>query len=257
MGFKTCCLSFFQFKARRAAFYAQVVVSATVMGLSCYIFIDRNDEIVFRNIATPLFNFVLFYWLPSPEMIRKNKNKIICDACNFASRMASMNSKNPQSIIFPKWIPLPEPVKKKMSTEIFCLKLFKLKARRANFYVQLVVTLTGLAIGCFLLITNPNSESLTIGLNLISSITGYWLPSPRMERKDTNERPCPCCEQVHWVVMPISPDGHIIEIPNYIFPEAYHRSTATNDTLTDPELVSGHDGLGPVQMEMSPDDSPV
>lgn len=250
MGFKTCCLDFFKFKARRAAFYAQTIVSFTVLAISSYLLIERNDEEVFRNIGTIMFTSVLFYWLPAPEMIRKNKNKIICDACNFAARMAGMNYKNTNSIIYPKYVPLPEPGKQKLSAESFCLKFFKLKARRANFYVQLTVSLTGLAIGCYLLITNPNGESLTIGLNLITAVTAYWLPSPRMERKDTNARPCPCCEQVHWIVAPFNPEtGQLLE--NFIFaPIEQVSNTDTSVSLTDPDLISRRVN-SPEQMEMS------
>ena len=56
---------------------------------------------------------------------------------------------------------------------------------RYKFYMQVVISLTILGIGCYLILeSEENSTRFTVGVSLISSICGYWFPSPTLSRRN-------------------------------------------------------------------------
>lgn len=60
----------------------------------------------------------------------------------------------------------------------------KFHARRAIFYMQVLVSLTALSYSGYLLFHPGKSDNeFTLGASILTGIVGYWLPSPTMPEK--------------------------------------------------------------------------
>jgi|SRR6056297_2126289 len=79
-----------------------------------------------------------------------------------------------------------------------CGEFGKFKARRANFYVQVFVTVSVVFISGYLLFTTSGA-SFTAGVAMMSGVVGYWLPSPAMVRKNENQCKCEACKKMVWL----------------------------------------------------------
>lgn len=126
-----------------------------------------------------------------------------------------------------------------MGLESCCTTFWKFKARRANFYVQFIVTMIVLAFSGYLIITYKDNATFTAGIALISSLLGYWLPSPTMVRKNSNKCNCEACKMVAWMAKTNSRDDH----KTLIFPVLNVGTTLDNDPMLTTESLSSIGGM--------------